>query len=169
MITKALRKDVQPLITVTESEAISKGVHVGRIKAVMRTTTPTYPCDCMYRLVVGLYMEVKHVMINDFENVAMTHGRVRETITDRIDTRDRIKTLMDQLREFLGSVNLNVKVGDMDVDLVREIAIRCAWRLVNAYLYRKVTQFTLRMLTESGATSAENGGSRISCLKLTTK
>ena len=36
----------------------------------------------------------------------------------------------------------------MDVDLVREIAIRCAWRLVNAYLYRKVTQFTLRMLTE---------------------
>lgn len=170
MITKALRNNVQPLITVTESEALSKGVDVGRIKAVMRTSTPTYPCDCMYRLVVGLYLEVKHVMTNNFDKVVMTHGRVRKIITDKVDVEGRIKVLLDPLRMLLAGrgVNLNVKVGDADVDLVREIAIRCAWRLVNAYVYRKVTQFTLHMLTESGATAAENGGSRISCLKLTT-
>jgi len=33
VITKALRNNVQPLIAVTESEALSKGVDVGRMKA----------------------------------------------------------------------------------------------------------------------------------------
>ena len=89
-------------------------------------------------------------MTNNFDAVAMSHGRVRKIITDKVDVEGRIKVLLDPLRKHLAvrGVNLNVKIGDGDVDLVREIAIRCAWRLVNAYVYRKVTQFTLHMGTK---------------------
>ena len=112
--------------------------------------------------------------MSDVQTLLRNGGSVRTEIIDRLEktsVQDQVNAVRDYVQgKFNGdSAALRGKDKNGDsVDLMDEIAIRCAWRLVNAYTYRKVIQFTLHIHGSSkAATGATNTSSRKNALKKT--